>query len=139
MAFKPHGIVVPIVTPVTQDGKFNEKAYRDLIEYLASSGIHGVFPFGTTGEFYAHDMGFYREVLAVTKDAVRGRMDIYAGANNITTRGAVEIAKALGLPVLGMTAGVGKAQTGGLETGDKDGQGRPLAGERLAGGAGGAF
>ena len=77
MAFKPHGIVVPIVTPVTQDGKFNEKAYRDLIEYLASSGIHGVFPFGTTGEFYAHDMG------------------IYAGANNITTRGAVEIAKAV--------------------------------------------
>ena len=95
MAFKPHGIVVPIVTPVTQDGKFNEKAYRDLIEYLASSGIHGVFPFGTTGEFYAHDMGFYREVLAVTKDAVHGRMDIYAGANNITTRGAVEIAKAV--------------------------------------------
>lgn len=95
MTFKPHGIVVPIVTPVTQDGKFNEKAYRDLIEYLASSGIHGVFPFGTTGEFYAHDMGFYREVLAVTKDAVRGRMDIYAGANNITTRGAVEIAKAV--------------------------------------------
>ena len=45
MAFKPHGIVVPIVTPVMQDGKFNEKAYRDLIEYLASSGIHGVFPF----------------------------------------------------------------------------------------------
>ena len=43
MAFKPHGIVVPIVTPVTQDGKFNEKAYRDLIEYLANSGIHGVF------------------------------------------------------------------------------------------------
>ena len=97
MAFKPHGIVVPIVTPVTQDGKFNEKASRDLIEYLASSGIHGVFPFGTTGEFYAHDMGFYREVLAVTKDAVRGRMDIYAGANNITTRGAVEIAKAVAL------------------------------------------
>ena len=95
MAFKPHGIVVPIVTPVTQDGKFNERAYRDLIEYLASSGIHGVFPFGTTGEFYAHDMGFYREVLAVTKDAVHGRMDIYAGANNITTRGAVEIAKAV--------------------------------------------
>ena len=95
MAFKPHGIVVPIVTPVTQDGKFNEKAYRNLIEYLVSSGIHGVFPFGTTGEFYAHDMGFYREVLAVTKDAVHGRMDIYAGANNITTRGAVEIAKAV--------------------------------------------
>lgn len=95
MAFKPHGIVVPIVTPVKQDGSFDETAYRDLIEYLAQNGIHGVFPFGTTGEFYAHDLGFYREVLAVTKDAVRGRMDIYAGANDITTRGAAKIAKAV--------------------------------------------
>lgn len=95
MAFKPHGIVVPIVTPVKQDGSFDEAAYRDLIEYLAQNGIHGVFPFGTTGEFYAHDLGFYREVLAVTKDAVHGRMDIYAGANDITTRGAAKIAKAV--------------------------------------------
>lgn len=49
MAFKPHGIVVPIVTPVTQDGKFNERAYRDLIEYLASSGIHGGVPLRDDG------------------------------------------------------------------------------------------
>lgn len=95
MAFTPKGIVVPIVTPVTADGKFNEAAYRDLIEYLAENGIHGVFPFGTTGEFYAHDLGFYEEVLRVTKDAVKGRMDIYAGANDITTKGAANIAKAV--------------------------------------------
>ncbi len=95
MAFKPHGIVVPIVTPVTSNGKFDEKAYRGLIDYLADNGIHGVFPFGTTGEFYAHDLDFYRNVLEVTKDAVHGRMDIYAGANDITTKGAVKIAKAV--------------------------------------------
>lgn len=95
MAFTPKGIVVPIVTPVTADGKFNEAAYRDLIEYLAENGIHGVFPFGTTGEFYAHDLGFYEEVLRVTKDAVKDRMDIYAGANDITTKGAANIAKAV--------------------------------------------
>lgn len=95
MALTPKGIVVPIVTPVTADGKFNEAAYRDLIEYLASNGIHGVFPFGTTGEFYAHDLAFYENVLRVTKDAVAGRMDIYAGANDITTKGAAKIAKAV--------------------------------------------
>ena len=95
MAFSPKGIVVPIVTPVTADGQFNEAAYRDLIEYLASNGIHGVFPFGTTGEFYAFDLGFYTHILEVTKDAVRGRMDIYAGANDITTKGAANIAKAV--------------------------------------------
>lgn len=95
MSFTPKGIVVPIVTPVTKDGKFDEKAYRKLIDYLADNGIHGVFPFGTTGEFYAFDLGFYTNVLEVTKDAVAGRMDIYAGANDITTGGAAKIAKAV--------------------------------------------
>lgn len=95
MTFSPKGIVVPIVTPLTKDGKFNESAYRSLIDYLSDNGIHGVFPFGTTGEFYAFDQGFYDDVLAVTKDAVRGRMAIYAGANHITTGGAVKIAKAV--------------------------------------------
>ena len=93
MRFTPKGIVVPIVTPLTKDGKLDEKAYRSLIEYLAENGIHGVFPFGTTGEFYAFDQGFYTELLEVTKDAVKGRMHIYAGANHITTKGAAQIAK----------------------------------------------
>ena len=95
MSFTPKGIVVPIVTPVDENGKLNEKAYRDLIEYLYQGGIHGIFPFGTTGEFYAYDLGFYTHLLDVTKDAVAGRMQIYAGANHITTRGAAEIAKAV--------------------------------------------
>lgn len=95
MSFTPKGIVVPIVTPVTPDGKLNEKAYRGLVDYLAENGIHGVFPFGTTGEFYAYDQGFYNDLLALTKEAVAGRMQIYAGANHITTKGAIAIAKAV--------------------------------------------
>lgn len=95
MSFTPKGIVVPIVTPLSAEGKFDESAYRGLIDYLADNGIDGVFPFGTTGEFYAFDQGFYDNVLEVTKEAVAGRMDIYAGANHITTRGAAQIAKAV--------------------------------------------
>ncbi len=93
MKFKPQGIIVPIVTPLKDDGSFSEQAYRKLIDYLADNGIRGVFPFGTTGEFYAFDQGFYNNILEVTKDAVRGRMEIYAGANSITTKGAIAIAK----------------------------------------------
>ncbi|MBR2823514.1 MAG: dihydrodipicolinate synthase family protein [Clostridia bacterium] len=95
MSFKPQGIVVPIVTPVDAEGRLNEKAYRGLVDYLAENGIHGVFPFGTTGEFYAYDQGFYDDLLALTKEAVAGRMQIYAGANHITTKGAIKIAKAV--------------------------------------------
>ena len=95
MSITTKGIVVPIVTPVNAEGKLNERAYRGLVDYLAENGIHGVFPFGTTGEFYAHDQGFYNELLALTKDAAAGRMQIYVGANHITTKGAIAIAKAV--------------------------------------------
>lgn len=91
--FLPEGIVIPVITPVDEAGRFNEAVYRRLIDFWAENGIDGVFPFGTTGEFYAFSDEEYRHVLEVTKDAVRGRMAIYAGANHITTAGAIRIAK----------------------------------------------
>ncbi|MBQ9527823.1 MAG: dihydrodipicolinate synthase family protein [Fretibacterium sp.] len=93
MAFTPKGIVIPVVTPVDAEGRFKETEYRKLLQYFINNGIHGVFPFGTSGEFYAFDNGFYRHVLEVTMDVAKGRMDVYAGANHITPRGAIELAK----------------------------------------------
>lgn len=91
--FLPEGIVIPVITPIDENGRFNEPVYRQLIDFWADNGIDGVFPFGTTGEFYAFSDEEYRHVLEVTKDAVRGRMAIYAGANHITTAGVIRIAK----------------------------------------------
>ncbi len=114
MAFKPEGSVVPIVTPVDAQGHFDEKAYRGLVDYLADNGIRGVFPFGTTGEFYAFDEGVYRHVLEVTRDAVNGRMHIYAGANHITPEGAIHlagIAKEVGVDALSVLTPMFVSQT----------------------------
>lgn len=91
--FKPHGITIPIVTPFDDSGKFMEEEYKKLLQYFIDNGVHGVFPFGTSGEFYAFDNGFYRHVLEVTCEYARGKMDIYAGANHITPQGAIELAK----------------------------------------------
>ncbi|MBQ7665710.1 MAG: dihydrodipicolinate synthase family protein [Synergistaceae bacterium] len=91
--FKPKGIVIPVVTPFDDNGKFKEDEYKKLLQYFIDNGIHGVFPFGTSGEFYAFDNGFYRHVLEVTCEYARGKMDIYAGANHITPKGAIELAK----------------------------------------------
>ena len=51
--FKPYGIIPPIITPFTEDGKFNEPVFRKMVNHLIEEGVHGVFPLGTTGEFYA--------------------------------------------------------------------------------------
>lgn len=88
--FKPYGIIPPVVTPFTDDGKFNEKAFKKIVNHLIECGVHGIFPLGTTGEFYAFDKDEIRYIFEATKDEVRGRVPIYAGASHITTRGVIE-------------------------------------------------
>lgn len=93
MNFNPHGIIPPIVTPFTKEGRVNVPVLRQLVNFLIENGVHGLFPMGTTGEFYAVDNSEYRTVLETVIDETRGRVPVYAGANHITTRGVVELAK----------------------------------------------
>lgn len=93
MSFIPKGIIPPVVTPLKPNGDVNFDMLRRLIDYLIDNGVHGVFPMGTTGEFYAFDNNTYRKVLETVKDAARGRVPVYGGANHITTRGTIELVK----------------------------------------------
>ena len=76
--FKPYGIIPPIITPFTEDGKFNEPVFRKMVNHLIEEGVHGVFPLGTTGEFYAFSEEEVRHILEVCKDEVAGRVPVYA-------------------------------------------------------------
>ena len=93
MNFKPYGVIVPIVTPVDNSGKFNEKMMRKLVNYLIEGGVHGLFPMGTTGEFYAFTDDEVKNIFEVVVDETAGRVPVYGGANSITTKGAIRIAK----------------------------------------------
>ena len=94
MNFKPRGIIPPIITPLTEEGKFNEPVFRQMINFLISEGVHGIFPLGTTGEFYAFTNEEARYIFKVAVDEAGGRVPVYAGANHITTRGVIELIKA---------------------------------------------
>lgn len=91
MSFVPKGIIPPIVTPTRPDGSFNEEVFRELIRHLMESGVHGIFPMGTTGEFYGFTTVDYRHILEVAVDAVGGRIPVYAGTNSITPKGTIEL------------------------------------------------
>ena len=93
MNFKPHGIIPPIITPLTKEGKFNEPVFRQMINFLIEEGVHGIFPLGTTGEFYAFTNEEARHILKVAVEEAGGRVPVYAGANHITTRGVIELVK----------------------------------------------
>ena len=92
MAFKPQGIIIPVVTPVNAQEEFNEKVYRQLLAFWSENGIDGVFPFGTTGEFYGFSDDAYRRVLDVTMEERHG-MAVYAGTNHITPKGVLKLAR----------------------------------------------
>lgn len=87
--FKPKGIIPAVITPLTNDGKFNERAMRKLINYLIDGGVHGLFVVGTTGEFYGLTPEEKRDIFKITMDETKGRVPVYAGTNGITTRETV--------------------------------------------------
>lgn len=93
MAFIPKGIIPPVVTPITEDGQFNEPVYRQLLKHLLDNGVHGLFPFGTTGEFYAFTNEDYRHILEVTVEVAAGKVPVYAGTSHITTKGTIALVK----------------------------------------------
>ena len=89
MTFVPKGIIPAMVTPLTKDGKVNEKVLRRFIDYLIAGGSHGLFVVGTTGEFYGLSAEEKKEIFKITVDQTNGRVPVYAGTGAITTREAI--------------------------------------------------
>ncbi|MCX8116662.1 MAG: 4-hydroxy-tetrahydrodipicolinate synthase [Desulfobacterota bacterium] len=91
MDFQPKGIIPAMVTPITKDGKLNESALRRLTNYLIEGGVHGLFPVGSQGEFYALTFEEKKRIIEIVVDETRGRVPVYAGTGAITTREAVAL------------------------------------------------
>jgi len=82
-----------MVTPITADGKINTETLRKLTNYLIEGGVHGLFPVGSQGEFYALTFEEKKKVLEVVVEETQGRVPVYAGTGAITTREAVALTR----------------------------------------------
>lgn len=93
MTFQPKGIIPAMVTPFTPDGKINVGALRKLTNYLIDGGVHGLFPVGSQGEFYALTFDEKKTVIETVVEEARGRVPVYAGTGAITTREAIALTR----------------------------------------------
>lgn len=91
--FRPTGVVPALVTPLTREGELLESGLRSLIDYVIDGGVHGVFVLGSSGEIYGLDDAQKRRVVEITVEQVAGRVPVYAGASEITTRDCVRTAR----------------------------------------------
>ena len=47
---KLSGIVVPVVTPLTEDDQVDAESLENLVEHCIKGGLQAIYPCGTTGE-----------------------------------------------------------------------------------------
>jgi 4-hydroxy-tetrahydrodipicolinate synthase len=112
--FKPYGIIPPIITPMDENGHFNEPVFRRMIRRLIDEGVHGIFPLGTTGEFYAFSNEEVRAIFKAAVEEASGKVPVYGGANHITTRGVMrltEIARDAGVDAVSVLTPMFISQT----------------------------
>ena len=86
------GSLVAIVTPF-KNGKLDEQALGDLIEWQIGSGTHGIVPCGTTGESATLTHAEHDRVVAFTVEVVRGRVPVVAGTGSNSTEEAIVLTK----------------------------------------------
>lgn len=98
--YKPYGIIPPIITPFDAEGHVDFAAMAKMAVFLVDGGVHGLFPFGTTGEFYALQDEEYIKGLETVRDAVAGKttrsgkpIQLIAGCSHITTREVIRLIK----------------------------------------------
>jgi 4-hydroxy-tetrahydrodipicolinate synthase len=73
-----HGVVIPMVTPFTKDGKIDRESTEVLINYIIEAGT---FPFilGTTGEANSMTMELRREFVKTVSKCLAQRKTLYVG------------------------------------------------------------
>jgi 4-hydroxy-tetrahydrodipicolinate synthase len=89
-----HGVVVPMVTPLTQQGDLDEQAARTIIDYMIEGGVNGIFVLGTTGEAPSLSDTIPLRLAAVTAEHAGNRARTYAGISDNCLSRSVEAADA---------------------------------------------
>lgn len=73
------GIIVPLVTPFTAEGRVDEKSLRALVNHVLDGGVNGLFVMGTTGEFQYLSFEEQRSAIEIAVVEVGGRAIVLAG------------------------------------------------------------
>ena len=89
-----HGVFPYLVSPVDPGGKVRTEVLGRLCDDLIASGVHGLTPLGSTGEFAYLSHAQRAAVVQTTIEAARGRVPVVAGVASTSTADAVAQARA---------------------------------------------
>ncbi|MFQ5543649.1 MAG: 4-hydroxy-tetrahydrodipicolinate synthase [Nitrospiria bacterium] len=86
------GSMVAIVTPF-KNGKVDEKAFGELIEFHITSGTKGIVPCGTTGESATLSNAEHHRVIEMAVEMANGYVTVLAGTGSNNTVEAIDFTR----------------------------------------------
>jgi len=89
------GSITALVTPF-RDGKVDEGALAELVEWHVAEGSHGLVPAGTTGETPTLSHDEHHRCIKIVVEAAAGRVPVIAGAGSNSTEEAISLARFAG-------------------------------------------
>src|SRR6202165_4027693 len=89
-----HGVFPYLVSPVDPDGHIRTEVLGRLCDDLIKSGVHGLTPLGSTGEFAYLNNAQRAAVVQTTVETAKGRVPVVAGVFSTSTLDAVAQARA---------------------------------------------
>jgi len=92
MIFK--GSMTAVVTPFC-DGKIDEQALKEIVDWQIASGTDVIVPCGTTGEAATLSCEEYGRIVRLVVEVAAGRAPVLAGAGSNSTANAIKLAKAV--------------------------------------------
>ena len=87
------GVFSALVTPMKANGDVDHAKLGAVVNHQIRSGLHGLIPLGSTGEFYALTPAEREQVIKTTLSAAAGRVPVVAGANASSTRDVIAFAR----------------------------------------------
>ncbi len=88
-----HGVFPYLVSPIDAQGRIKTDVLGRLCADLINSGVHGLTPLGSTGEFAYLKRAQREAVVQATIEAANKRVPVVAGVASTATADAVEQAK----------------------------------------------
>ncbi|SDR13546.1 4-hydroxy-tetrahydrodipicolinate synthase [Pseudovibrio sp. Tun.PSC04-5.I4] len=86
------GSIPALVTPF-KDGKVDEKAFQEFVDWQIKQGSHGLVPVGTTGESPTLTFDEHKRVVQMAVEVSAGRVPVMAGAGSNNPVEAIEFAQ----------------------------------------------
>jgi 4-hydroxy-tetrahydrodipicolinate synthase len=90
-----HGVVVPVITPITDREDVDEPAFRKVLRRLINAGIQGIFVGGSAGEGPLLVDQQWRRMAEIAFDEVGNTIPLLGGAIDTSSRKVCEKVKVL--------------------------------------------